>query len=69
MKEEQKNLLRKRKKLRTTVAKKLSLSEVELKTMQQHSRGRIHSASILMPVSYDGSYFEENQPDSNTPLV
>lgn len=69
VKEEQKSLLRKRKKLRTTIAKKLSISEYELKSMHQHHRERTHSASVFMPVSIDNSYFDENHQDSNTPIV
>lgn len=67
--EDQKSLLRKRNKLRRTIAKKLSLNEAQLKNIQQQNRGRTQSMSIAHQMDISRRYFDEHKSSTNTPVM
>lgn len=61
--EEQKILLRKRKKLRHTIAKKFSLSEAEIKNIQNSNRNRTKSMNVSSSLMMSNNYFEDKKVD------
>ena len=60
VKEEQKSLIQQRKKLRTTIAKKYSLNEAEIKVFNEMNRSRTQSMSTSMKIEKSDNLLIEN---------